>query len=281
MRTVSSTNALSALPLILLLAGACKGSLDLGAGPAADARLIADIYTWPCLSGSEGPEVQGVFSFDVSLEYAPDGLQGLTLPEPGQCSAELSMFPFDAGNGGADIPGVTRDPGWTNGDQQGNLERLAPGFYYDAALDNQHTCQAPEDMFGDGVVIERASVFTGATTPAAGIIGDVITDDSTGDGTLNYGEGASVEWEDGEWDQTWVQVRQERDGEAWGYVTCNTTGMTSFEIGDNVWSLMDGDLPVETINLYVGFTNSAELTMKDGQKITAVTRGIHVLVVQD
>lgn len=44
---------------------------------------------------------------------------------------------------------------------------------------------------------------------------------------------------------------------------------------------MDGDLPVETINLYVGFTNLEEQEMDDGQKIKGITRGIHVLVVQD
>lgn len=267
--------------LLLAFGPGCKGRLDLGSGFDPDARLIADIYTWPCLSAEEGPEVQGVFSFDVSLEYAPDGLQALTLPAVGECSNTVSMFPVDAGAGGADIPGVERDPGWTNGEEQGTLQNLGPGFYFDSALDNQHTCQAPEDMFGSGVVIERASVFTGATTPAAGTIGEVLTTDTDGDGLLAFGEVATVEFNNTDWQETWVQVRQERDGEAWGYVTCNTTGLSSFEIDETAWSLMDGDLPVETINLYVGFTNLEEQEMDDGQKIKGITRGIHVLVVQD
>lgn len=277
MRTVCGT----ALFVLIGVGAGCKGRLDLGSGMAQDARLIADIYTWPCLSGEEGPEVQGVFSFDISLEYAPDGLQSIALPDPGTCSASISMFPVDAGAGGADIPGVERDPGWTNGTEQGTLQQLGPGFYFDSALDNQHTCQAPEDMFGDGVSVERASVFTGASTPAAGIIGEVLTTDADGDGLLSFGEVATVEFANGDWDETWVQVRQERDGEAWGYVTCNTTGSTEFAIDESVWAHLDGTLPVETINLYVGFTNTEEQEMDDGQKIKGITRGIHVLVVQD
>lgn len=272
------------LGLFALLTGCtgCSGTLDLGAGPEADARLTSDIYTWECADNETGDVYEGVFSFNVALEYAPDGLQDRALP--GGCVYGLSMFPDDAGAGGSDLPGLNGDePRWSTEESGGELAREAAGFYYQEVLSNVRSCQHSEDVLADGVMLEDAGALTGAQTPGSGEISWVDEDieDTDGDGNLSFGETVELDWDDEGWDEAWVQIRQERDGESWGTVTCDATGSDGFVVDEEVWSLLNGDLPVEYINLYAGFQNTDTLEMEDGQKIEVVTRGMHVLVVQD
>ena len=105
-------------------------------------------------------------------------------------------------------------------------------------------------------------------------------DDVDEDGNLSFGEPVELSWDAEGWEETWVQIRQERDGEPWGTVTC-AADEDGFYVDDEVWGLLNGDLPVEYINLFVGFQNSDVVEMEDGQKVEVVTRGMHVLVVQD
>ena len=265
----------------LLLAGCkgCGGSIDLGQGPESDARLTADVYTWECADNETGDVYEGAFSFNVSLEYAPDGLQDRTLP--GGCVYGLSMFPVDAGSSGTDIPSVNSDPRWETEARSGVLSREAAGFYYNEVLSNVRSCEPSDDLVEDGVTLLEAGPLTGAQTPPAGFIDWIDIQDDDGDGNIDFGEEVELEWDADDWDEVWVQIRMEREGEAWGTVTCNASGEDGFVVDDEVWSLLNGDLNVEYINLFVGFQNTEVQEMEDGQKVEAVTRGMHVLVVQD
>jgi hypothetical protein len=265
---------LAFLPLFL----SCKGSIDLGQGADADARLTTDVYTWECGDASTGEIYEGAFSWNVSLEYAPDGLQDRQLPSG--CVYGLSMFPFDAGTQGADIPGLTDEPEWFAGDRQGELRREGAGFYFDEVFSNVRTCEKADELLESGLTLEGAGSFSGAATPTAGSIGDVSISGTAKEGVIEFGETVQVDWDAEDWDDVWIQVRQERDGEAWGTVTCNAGDGDSFTVDEDVWDLLT-ELPVEYIDLYVGFQNTEIQELEDGQKIELVTRGMHVFVVQD
>ena len=257
----------------------CDGTINLGQGPEADARLTADVYTWECQDGDYLYE--GVFGFDVALEYAPDGLQDRALP--GGCVYGLSMFPGDAGVMGEDIPGLDAAPRWESGDLGGTLQREGAGFYYAEAFSNVMSCQPSEDLIDEGVTLTEAGVFTGATTPTPGYIDWVETsfEDEDGNNELSFGETIDLEWDAEDWDEVWIQVRKEREGQNYGAVTCNVSGEEGFTVDDDVWGLFQGNVNVEVINLYVGFQNSEVVEMEDGQQIEVVSRGMHVLVVAD
>lgn len=261
-----------------LFAAGCNGSINLGKGPEADARLTADVYTWECGDHETETTYEGVFSFNIAMEYAPDGLQDRQLPAG--CVYNLSMFPEDAGASGTDIPGLRQEPAWTNGNESGVLQRKGAGFYYSAVQNNEHKCDRAEDLLANGVTLSEAAGFSGATAPVPGSVDDVFTTDANGDGLIDFGEEVELEWDVDGWDEVWIQIRQERDGEAWGTVTCNASGEDGFVVDDDVWGLLT-ELPVEYINLYVGFQNTDVQEMEDGQKIELVTRAMAVLVVQD
>jgi hypothetical protein len=266
------------LPVILGLG--CSGELELGGGPEGDARLTADIYTWECTDLGD-TLWEGVYGFTVALEYAPDGVQSRELPEPGNCNADLSMFPKDAGNAGSDIPGSTGDPTWATTTSDGELESLADGFWYDNAMGDNHSCFVPQEIVSGGIELMDAASLSGAMTPEAGILGTVVLGDGTHTGGLTFGEDMEVSWESEGWEESWIQVRMEREGQSWGTVTCNTTGLDSFNVDNRVWSQLNGDLQVEYINLYIGFQNNGEFVAESGIKVDTVTRAIHVEVVKE
>jgi len=260
------------------LAG-CSDDLEVGGGPEGDARLTADMYTWECTD--LGDDLwEGVYAFTVALEYAPDGVQNRELPEAGNCAADLSMFPMDAGQAGAAIPGSEGDPSWETSQNNGDLEELADGFWYDNALGENHTCYMPQEVVSGGIELTDAGSLTGAITPAAGELGGVtLSKELTGG--LTFGEDVEVGWSAEGWDETWVQIRMEREGQSWGTVTCNATGFDSFNVDNKVWSKLNGDLNVEYINLYVGFQNKGSFTADNGLKVETMTRAIHVEVVNE
>src|SRR5688572_3554801 len=114
---------------------------------AADARLITDIYTWPCdaVDGAGERLYAGVYGHLVSLEYAPGALRDLELPAPGECAYGLDLFPVSAGSGGADIGGLGADtPTWEMAHDSDLLDRLSPGFWYDDILGTTHSCSDVE-----------------------------------------------------------------------------------------------------------------------------------------
>jgi len=264
----------------LFLGMGCSGALELGGGPEGDARLTADVYTWECTDLGD-TLWEGVYGFTVALEYAPDRVQSRELPASGSCTAELSMFPKDAGNAGADIPGSDGDPSWKTTTAEGDLDTMADGFWYDNALGDNHSCFLPEEIVSSGIELTDAASLSGATTPPAGTLTQVTLGDGTGVGGLDFGEDTEVSWEADGWDESWIQVRMEREGQSWGTVTCNTTGLDSFNVDNRVWSQLNGDLQVEYINLYVGFQNNDEFEAESGIKVDTVTRAIHVEVVSE
>ncbi len=258
----------------------CSGTINLGQGPEADARLTADVYTWECSDNNDN-FYEGVFGFDVALEYAPDGLQDRALP--GGCVYGLSMFPKDAGGQGEDLPGLEAEPRWASGDLGGSLQREGPGFYFAEAYNNVMSCQPSDELIEAGVTLSSGAAFTGVDTPVPGVIDWVDTEfeDEDGNNELSFGETVDLEWDAEGWDEVWIQVRKERDGQNYGAVTCNVSGDEEFSIDDDVWGLFQGNVNVEVINLYVGFQNVDIVEMDDGQKIEVITRGMHVLVVAD
>jgi hypothetical protein len=255
----------------------CSGEIPLGAGPEGDARLTADIFTWEC-TDLAGSFWEGVYAFNISLEYAPDGVQERELPAPGECSGALSMFPTDAGGAGADLPDKGVSPAWSTSTDSGDFVASTDGFWSDEVLDATHTCNFPEDVVSSGVELVDAGQFSGAQTPPAGQIVDVTLSEDASDG-LVFGEEVEIDWTTNGWEESWIQVRMEREGESWGSVTCNTTGLDSFTLDDRVWGELNGDLNVEYINLYVGFQNRDEFESSEGLKVETVTRAVHVEVI--
>lgn len=271
-----------------------KAALDWG-GKEEDARLIADVFTWHC----EQMEVddkgkptgkyipwQGVFAETISLEFAPDALQNIDLPSPGGCSAGLDMIPDSAGTGGASIPDLEGDVEWESdavADNQGKLDDMGDGFYRDDVFNNYHGCQDVEDVLMGGTRISQGGILEGLSTPEPVDAPDVTYNGATagGSGGFDWGEEIEVAWESSDWEEVWVQIRREREAEAWETVTCNATGSESFTIDSAVWSLMDEDLVIETNNVYVGFQNAYDQTLDDGLKAVGWSRAIAVAVIAD
>lgn len=272
------------LLLPLALVACADKSIGLGLGAEPDARLTADLRTWPCAStdtgGGPSTQWEGVFAYDLSLEYAPDALTDHGFPETG-CTVTADVFPTAAGDGGTDLPDVD-EPAWSNGSMTGSMPHVSTGFYAKSVLANQHSCQEATDLLGEGTLLDSAGAFTGAQTPAPGeytgveVTGDV--DPVTG---IRFGADVSVAWTANGWNKSWVQVRREKGDQLLQAVTCNTTGSTSFDIDSTVWSLLSDALEVDVTNLYVAVENEGETTMSDGQIIETTTRAMHVAVVQD
>jgi hypothetical protein len=264
------------LALVVLATGCGRGKTSLGSGPGDDGRLISTVYTWECLNPNDGALYQGVYGQEISLEFAPDDVQALDLPAAGDCEAGLDLFPADAGAGGVDIPGIEDEPRWTTDASSGELDPLGGGYYYDSVLENVHSCQEVGQLLKGGSVLSDAGVLDDIATPEPESMPSVTLDGDYESG-IPWGTDLEASWDaDHEWDDVWVQVRRERDGEAWESVTCNATGGSSFDIDGAIWSMMTESLSVDTNNLYVGFNRSTTRETDDGLKIEAVTRAIAV-----
>ena len=277
---------LSLCGLTFFALGGCqnKGCDDcLGGGPERDGRLVADTYSWTCEDPKTGDNWEGIYGFNVVLEYAPDGLAGRSLPGEGGCSYGLSMFAQDAGGDGVSIANLEGNPYWNSDDDLGALSEITPGFYYDEVLANSHTCFEIDDVIDDGISLSDAGALDGVITPEAGTLGEVELDGDWSDSEgFTWGEEIDIEWETGDdWDEIWVQVRRERDDEAYETVTCNATGLDEFVINDDVWDLMDADLNVDMNDVYVAFQNSDTYTTDDGQIIETASRVMHVAKVSN
>lgn len=271
------------LPLFvsLLLLGCQDKSIGLGAGSPADARFIADLYTWECASsdtgGSVDDEWEGVFAYNLSLEYAPDDLVARSIPSSG-CSAGIDLFAANAGAGGVNL---SSSPSWENAEMSGTLPRRSDGYYEESVFDNQSSCQRTDDLLGEGTLLNDAGPFSGVRTPAPGTYTDVTlsttVDDSVG---IPYGSDITVEWETADWTDSWVQIRREdASGSLVESVTCNTTGDDSFLVDDAVWGLFNSAMSTPVTNMYVGVQSTKTTAGTDGQKIETLTRAMHVAVV--
>lgn len=268
-----------------LLLTACSGkNVGLGAGEAADARLTADLYTWPCQDTDTGGGVlsswEGAFSYNLTLEYAPDALADRGFPASG-CSLTADMFPTNAGAGAVNLSGVD-EPGWSNGSLEGTMPHVSTGFYYKPVFANQRSCQEADDLLGEGTLLASAGALTGAQTPAPGAYeGVTVTGEVDANTGLAFGSTIEVSWEASHWSGSWIQVRREKGGEAVQTVTCNTTGSDGFTVDDAVWSMFSSALEVDVTNLYVAVENTGTTTLSDGQIVETSTRAMHVAVIQD
>jgi len=267
------------LGTVMIVVGGCSGEIDLGKGEEADARLTADVFTWPCRAEEDNVE-QGVYGFTIALEYAPDGLSNRDLPPVGECREDLSMFPLDAGVSGTAIPDADTEIPWATSTRSGVLSEISPGFYFHDVLSNQFTCASPDDMVSSGISVPTAGSLGSMTTPEAGSLSGVSIEGESESG-LVFGEEVTVDWDASDWEESWIQVRMEREGTSWGSVTCNTTGEEEFYIDDRVWNRLNSDLNVDTINLYVGFQNNTRDMNEDELKLRTSTRVIYVDVIQD
>lgn len=275
-------------PIACLIVGCKAGSVGLGKGSDPDARLVAELYTWPCSSGGttdSGATTtediwEGVFNYRVSLEYAPDALADRSIPASG-CVAGADLFARDAGAGATDIPGIG-EPSWANGDQGGPLNRQSPGFYAATVLDNEHSCQQARELLGEGTLLSDAGPFSGARSPQPGTYDSVtLSGEVSSVSGLEFGATVDASWDASDWDSAWVQVRRENAGALVESVTCNAGTASSFTIDDAVWSLMSSAIQTDVTNLYVAVQNTSSTETEDGQEIEVVTRAMHVAVVQD
>jgi len=248
-------------------------------GQGAESRLIADLQTWGCWDPTSGREYLGAYAMNITLEYAPEGLDDLSLPASGECAGGLSLFPVDAGVDGADLP---EDPWWVTDWDSGPFSWLGPGFYLAEVFGNQHTCQPSDELIDSGVAITRAGEVDGVSTPSSGALDGVST--GLGGGGLAWGETPIITWDAAGWQESWIQIRMERDGVAYDTVTCNTTGLERFPVNEAVWDkflYFKEDTPVDVINLYVGFQNNGETEVASGLVVDVITRGVYLEVVQE
>lgn len=275
-------SARTALCSILILSGAAcaSGSIDDekstdGSGSfssaVVDARLVADVSTWSCVDANTGEMYQGAFGQEVTLEHAPGGVGALDLPNPGSCVAGLNMFPDDAGSGATDIPGIAFDPVWESDVDDGTLGKKSIGFYYDDVYTDERTCYSTDEVMAGGVTLVDAGPLTGAATPPPNAAPTV--DFGSPGAAIEFGDTVSLEWGTHLWDEVFVQVRREKEGDAWESVTCNVTGENGFVVDAAVWDLMDERIQVDRNALYVGFQTS-ERTSLSGMEVQVVTRAI-------
>lgn len=271
------------LLIVVGLVGCGRGKVSLGTGPEIDGRFTSDVFTWTCGTRTDtGIEntYAGVFSQSVTLQYAPDALESVSLPAVGGCTADLGVFATDAGGVGADLPDTSGEPGWESSVDNGTLEQLATGFWYDNVFDDYMGCREPDELLSGGLSLTDAGDLSGLSTPEPGQNSAVaISPDPTGG--LPYGDPISVSWTSSGWDAIWVQVRREREGELWASVTCNATDASSFEIDESVWALLGDDIDGTDNNLYVAFQSTSAHDTEGGQRLELVTRSIAVAVIDD
>jgi len=263
--------------LVLGTAGCSKGVLDLGLGAETDARFTSDVYTWEC--ASEDAEWMGTFGFNLSLTYTPDNLATRELPPLNACDSSLSMFSMDTLEGGTDIPDVD-SPKWSTQGDSGRMDREVEGLYYDDVFRNVFSCDRAEAVIAGGVLLEQAGRLSGVRTPAAGEVISV-SSDSEAVGGLSFGESITLNWEADGWDESFIQIRRTRSEQVVETLTCNTTGLSEFEIDSSIWGELNEAVNADTNYLYVGFRNTGNERSPDGQKVDIETRALHVVGITD
>ena len=255
-----------------------------GGGPISDARLITDVFTWDCEDRETGEVYQGAFGQAVTLEHAPSSLQTLR-PPPGGCAANTNMFPTNAGDNGVEIP-LVDEPEWETDVDEGVLRYVAPGFYRDEVFPDVRTCKRITEILSGGTRLLEAGTLSGIATPDPASVplvefSGLSADAETGAETIGWGDAVTASWDAHDWDQVWVQVRREREGEAWESVTCDASDGDAFTMSEDVWGLMDENLQVEQNQLYVAFQRTDSAATSDGLIVETVTRAMAVAIVQE
>lgn len=270
--------------VLAFAAAGCKKNEDagflVGQGVGSDARLTSDAYTWDC-SDFGSYDWMGVLGFDITLEFVPDSLPPRDLPAPGSCAYGLSMFAKDALVSGTSIPDSSDSPGWRTIADEGYLDPVLDGLWIADVFDNVLSCSPVGDIIAGGVQLYDAGALDGTTSPVAGEVVDVnVTDGSWGSG-IPFGEDLDVTWEASGWDETFVQVRRERIGVAIETITCNTTGVSEFQVTSETWDLFDDTIDVDHNFLYVGFQNVDTIENDYGHGIEVASRALHAVGLSD
>lgn len=294
MARATRISSLALCGLALSAATACKngdgdGTIEqLGGGPEKDARLVADVYSWECIEYSDaGQELyQGVYAQRISLQFAPDALPVVPLPSVGGCTADLNMFPENAGAGGVNIPDSAYEIEWETDVDDGVFSQEAAGFWQDDVFEDNRTCNNIEDVLLGGTRLVNAGVLDGVSTPTPAEVpvvefSGLSVDPGNGSETIVFGDEITASWDDHEWDTVWIQVRRELEGVAFESVTCNVTGLDAFTLDDNVWSQLNGNIDVDENQLYVGFERNDLIETADGYKVETAIRSMAVAIVRD
>jgi hypothetical protein len=123
------------------------------------------------------------------------------------------------------------------------------------------------------VSVEGADLLEGAITPRPASDGSVEFGPEAADG-IGFGEVVTVEFDASGWDESWVELRREKQGEVWESVTCNTTGLSSFTIDDTHWSRLSTDLTGTFEDVVVAFQLADEIDLDSGQRAEVLTRAL-------
>jgi hypothetical protein len=272
--TNSSKFIVSSSLLALFLGCSPAEELLVGVEQGADARLTADLYTWDCTN--EESDWMGVLGFDIALEFVPDNLNSRALPPVGSCAYAIDMFALDALQSGDDLPGATGMPTWSTDAMTGDFMEVGPGLWFSDVFRNVLSCDDSASVITSGVEVQDAGVFSGMTSPTAGEITSITSNNSSLAG-FPFGELVELDWEASGWDETFVQLRRERNGVAYEVVTCNTSGLSAFTINDSTWEMLNPEIVADTNLLYVGFQNRLEEVTEYGQELELVARALHVV----
>ncbi len=254
---------------LLALFACAPGPADEGTGPGSDARLISGIHTFGCRDGNV--HFLGVSSEEISFEVAPDALEPLDIPEPGTCVTDLELFPKDAGPGAGDPEDLSAEVVWTAPRSSGTLKRRSEGFWASWDAGTQLTCIGATQI--GAVELIDAGAYSGINTPSPPSDGSIQADMAADDG-IQFGESIELAFEATNWDSVWVQLRRERNTEAWETVTCNVTGESSFTLGAEHWAETTESLSVDENELLLVFETSRTETLDNGQDMETVTRMI-------
>ena len=266
--------------MVFLLAMGCGGDeeLSVGQGGGLDARLSADVYTWDCASTSLN--WMGVLGFDVAFEFVPNELDSRDLPPVGSCSYGIHMFATDALQAGQDIPGYSGNPTWSTVNQGGEMLKIIDGLWLDDVFKIELSCEDIPSIVTSGIELVEGGVFSSITTPEAGDITSITSGGSYLNG-IPYGEVLDLEWEATGWDESFIQVRRERNNVAYEVVTCNTSGLSGFAVNEQIWQMFNEDEISDTNLLYVGFQNTDVFTTEYDQTIEVASRALHVVGIQE
>ncbi|MFK7926887.1 MAG: hypothetical protein AB8H79_01770 [Myxococcota bacterium] len=251
-------------------------------GGDPDARVVGTMFTNTCDWG--GNSWLGIERVRVELEYSPGVLTDRALPASVQnCSLDTPLFLDESKiEGGLDLPGLTGDPRWAAGPEDGTLSKTREGLYASDIAPTTGSCQKLEDIGGTGVTVTEAGDFDGVTTPAPGTAGLILINDEleTGyTGRVARDVSMDLSWSAEGWEQSFVQIRQVGSGVVRQSLTCTTTGMESFKLDPSVWDQLD-DLGSTQVEVFVGFQNIEDQTV-NGEPVESITRMVHALRAAD
>ena len=245
-----------------------------------DARLVSQVFTWQCggypTDSGMIPAYAGTYGHEVALYHAPGGLSDL-MPISG-CVYGADMFPIGAGANASSFEGLQGYPQWHNSSSTGELQG-GFGYWYNDAMTGEHTCDAPEDILGDPVILSNALDYSGATTIASPVSPFVAF--SGYDTVIEWGDPVEMSWNNHRWDRVWVHVRRSKAGDLVESLTCVVEDGNSFALTQDIWDVLDDSLVTDQTNLYVGFEKRDLQQTSSGNWIEVLTRSVSVAVVQD